>query len=351
MERRHHKTDRLSLFARHLMVEWRRLKLPVSNETIVLAVSGGADSTGLLLGLQELSSAGKISVQICIAHLDHQLRAESRKDAKFVTALGQQFGYEVVVGRAKVKDIAHANGDNLEQAARRLRYDFLERTARRKRSCFVLTGHTMDDQAETVLLRLMRGSGGIGLSGMDVKRPISKGSEIQLVRLLLGVRRSETEDYCRSRKTAVLADEMNEDERFARVRVRKQLLPLMHSFNNRIVEALSRAANLLREDSDELVGNAADLLKAASIPPNNATSKVWPLDVYLLANAASPVRRRALRLWISEAQGHARRLEMVHLTAVEKLLQGTSGGRVVELPDGAKVRRRQGRLEFEAKND
>jgi tRNA(Ile)-lysidine synthase len=186
---------------------------------------------------------------------------------------------------------------------------------------------------------------------MDAVRPIRKGSDVQLVRLLLGVRRSETEDYCRRRKTAVVADEMNEDERFSRVRVRKQLLPLMHSFNNRIVEALSRTAILLREDSDELVRSAAQLLKAATIPPSKATSKRAQLNVNLMANAASPVRRRALRLWISQAQGHTRRLEMVHLTAVEKLLEGRSGGRVVELPNGVKVRRRQGRLEFEAEND
>jgi len=351
MERRHYKNVRLSQFARHLMAEWRRLKLPTSNDSIVVAVSGGADSTALLLGIEELSAKGKLSLHVRVAHLDHGLRAASRKDAKFVKTLGQELGFEVTVGRADVKERAQKTGDNLEQAARRERYQFLERTARRKGARYVLTGHTMDDQAETVLLRLMRGSSSLGLGAMEALRPIHKGSDIQLARLLLDVRRSETEDYCRRRKTAVLTDEMNEDQRFARVRVRTQLLPLMHSFNNRIVEALSRTAGLLREDSDELIERATDLLLSAIIPPDKSQTELTPLDVNILAKASSPVRRRALRLWISENQGHTRRLEMAHLKAVERLLLGNSGGRVVELPDGAKVRRRQGRLEFEAEND
>ncbi len=351
MERTPHKTVRLSRFAGHIMTEWRRLKLPTSSDSVLVAVSGGPDSTALLLGIEELRAKGKLSLHVRVAHLDHGLRPESRKDAKLVKALGQELGFEVTVGRAQVKERAEETGDNLEQAARRARYEFLERTARSKGARFVLTGHTMDDQAETVLLRLMRGSSSIGLAAMEALRPIHKGSDIQLARLLLGVRRSETEDYCRRRKITVLTDEMNEDERFARVRVRKQLLPLMQSFNNRIVEALSRTAGLLREDSEELVERATDLLLSAVIPPSKPQSKLTPLDVNILAKASSPVRRRALRQWISENQGHTRRLEMAHLRAVEKLLLGNSGGRVVELPDGARVRRRQGRLEFEAEND
>src|SRR5215813_5968524 len=346
MARRHYKTARLSQFASQLMAEWRRLKLPISNDSVVVAVSGGADSTALLLGIEELSAKKKLSLHVHGAHLDHGLRPSSRQDAKFVKTLGQELGFEVTVGRAKVKELAQKSGDNLEQAARRARYQFLERTARSKGARYVLTGHTMDDQAETVLLRLMRGSSSVGLGAMEALRPIHKGSDIKLARLLLGVRHSETEDYCSRRKVAVLVDEMNDDEQFARVRVRKQLLPLMHSFNNRIVEALSRTAILMREDSEELIERATDLLLSAIVPPSKPQSKLTPLDVNILAKASSPVRRRALRLWISENQGHTRRLEMAHLKAVEKLLLGNSGGRVVELPDGAKVRRRQGRLEF-----
>jgi tRNA(Ile)-lysidine synthase len=213
----------------------------------------------------------------------------------------------------------------------------------------------MDDQAETVLLRLMRGSAGLGLGGMEALRPLSKTSNIKLVRPLLWARRVETEDYCRIRKTQFLVDEMNDDQTFARVKVRKQLLPLMQSFNQKVVEALSRTATQLREDGAVLSNNSGALLEQAAVSNQQGDlddeTKPLALDVKVLANAPPALRRRALRQWLSDARGSARRLEMVHLLAVERLLEGAAGGRVVELPQGGRVRRIRNRLEFESEND
>jgi tRNA(Ile)-lysidine synthase len=332
-----------------VLVEWRKLKLPFSEETVIVAVSGGADSTALLLALDELRSAHKLSVTLCVAHLDHKLRASSTKDAKWVAELSEKLGYECVIGRSKVAEIARENADNLEQAAREARYAFLERTAKRKSANYVLTGHTMDDQAETVLLRLMRGSAGAGLGGMERVRPLGKSSAVKLVRPLLWARRSETETYCRLRKTGFLSDEMNDDQKFARVKVRQQLLPLMQSFNNKIVEALSRTASQLREDAAVLLNDSDALLKRAAVLDqlDDDETRMPALDVKVLAAAPPALRRRALRQWISDARGSSRRLEMVHLLGVEKLLEGATGGRVVQLPGGSRVKRKRNRLEFE----
>ena len=342
---------RLTQFARMLLVEWRKLRLPVSGETILVAVSGGADSTALLLALEELKRQQKLYPDICVAHLDHRLRKSSARDAKWVAELAARLGFHIVIGRSKVAADARANKDNLEQAARKARYAFLERTAKRVAASYVLTAHTMDDQAETVLLRLMRGSGGSGLGGMEAVRPLTKDGSIKLVRPILWARRIETEDYCRFRKTAYLSDEMNDDQTFARVRVRKQLLPLMQSFNNRVVEALSRTAAQLREDGAVLFNDSGALLRQAVVSTQQHETGTPALDVKVLANAAPALRRRALREWLTEARGSARRLEMVHLLAVEKLLEGNAGGRLVELPGGGRVRRRRDRLEFEFEND
>ena len=333
-----------------LLVELRKLKLPLSDETVIVAVSGGADSTALLLALDELRSAHKLSVKLCVAHLDHRLRESSGKDARWVAELAEKLGYECVVGHSKVAELARSRTDNLEQTARDARYRFLERTAKRKSANYVLTGHTMDDQAETVLLRLMRGSAGSGLGGMDLLRPLGKNSSIKLARPLLWARRSETESYCRTRKTEFLRDEMNDDQKFARVKVRQQLLPLMQTFNNKVVEALSRTASQLREDAAVLLNDSDALLKQAAVLDqlDEDETPAPVLDVKVLASAPPALRRRALRQWISEGRGSSRRLEMVHLLAVEKLLDGTAGGRVVELPGGSRVRRKRNRLEFEA---
>ena len=342
---------RLTQFARMLLVEWRKLRLPGSGETVVVAVSGGADSTALLLAIEELKTQQKLYTPICVAHLDHRLRKSSSKDAKWVSELAAKLGFRAVIGRSKVAEDADANSDNLEQAARKARYAFLERTAKRVSAKYVLTAHTMDDQAETVLLRLMRGSGGYGLGGMEAVRPLAKNSSIKLVRPILWARRIETEDYCRLRKIQFLSDEMNDDQTFARVRVRQQLLPLMQSFNNRVVEALSRTAAQLREDGAVLFNNSGALLRQAVVSTQENETDSPALDVKVLAKAPPALRRRALREWLSEARGSARRLEMVHLVAVEKLLEGNAGGRVVELPGGGIVRRRRNRLEFEFDND
>jgi len=339
---------RLNQFARLLFAEWRRLKLPIAGETLVVAVSGGADSTALLLAIEELKTNNKLHTDICVAHLDHRLRKSSAKDANWVADLAAKLGYRSVIGRSKVAEDARAASDNLEQAAREARYAFLQKTAKRVAANYVLTGHTMDDQAETVLLRLMRGSAGAGLSGMQAIRPLTRDSSIKLARPLLWARRLDTEDYCRLRRVQFLSDEMNDDEKFARVKVRKQLLPLMQSFNNRIVEALSRTAAQLREDGAVLSNSSEALLQRALI---ESETKTPVLDVKVLSEAPPALRRRALRQWISEARGGMRRLEMVHLSAVENLLEGTAGGRVVELPSGGRVRRRQNRLEFESEND
>jgi tRNA(Ile)-lysidine synthase len=340
---------RLNQFPRMLLAEWRKLKLPMAGETIVVAVSGGADSTALLLAIDELKRHNKLFTEICVAHLDHRIRKSSSKDAKWVSELAAKLGFRSIIGRSKVAEDARAAGDNLEQAARETRYAFLERTAKRVSANYVLTAHTMDDQAETVLLRLMRGSAGAGLGGMETMRAMAKNSSIKLVRPLLWARRMDTEDYCRLRKTEFLADEMNEDLKFARVKVRKQLLPLMQSFNNRIVEAISRTASQLREDSDVLFNDSDALLQQAAVSTEGSgdETKVPVLDVKVLASAPPALRRRALQHWLADARGSTRRLEMVHLLAVEKLLEGNAGGRVAELPSGGRVRRKRNRLEFE----
>jgi tRNA(Ile)-lysidine synthase len=363
--------------------EWRRRGWPARGERVTVAVSGGADSTALLLALEELLKAGLLEIEVSAAHLDHGLRGESgREDALWVSELARSLGFECVVGRASVGERARDERDNLEQAARRARYEFLAVEARRAGARAVLSAHTLDDQAETVLLRLLRGSGADGLGGMAAARGLEEGGEVCLRRPLLGwARRADTEGYCRERGVEFRADAMNEDERFARVRVRRRLVPLLETFNPRAVEALARAAELLREDSAVLERLAAVLLEEARAVVRESRAEVreepaeikdgpaeveewsadvrearagaverregaWPLRVEVLGAALPGLRRRALRLWVARGRGGLRRLSRAHLLAVEKLLEGTRGGRVAELPGGGSVERRRGLLLF-----
>jgi len=340
----------LSRFARSLRREWKHLRLAEADQIVLIAASGGADSLALLLALDELVKAGNLKIKLVVAHLDHKLRgAASKSDAVWVAKLAKQLRLEIKVGSVDVKKRAAGRKDNLEQAARRSRYEFLARTAKSKKAGLVLTAHTMDDQAETILLNLLRGSGGDGLGGIEPLRPLVQGKETLLVRPLLSwARRADTEGYCRLRDIEYRQDEMNLDESFARVRVRRQLLPLMETFNPKVILGLTRTAELLREDTAALDSAAARLLELAgegNAAANGNANSLLRADLLALAQPA--LRRRALRRWLGLCRGDLKRLERVHIVAVEKLVFGDRGARVIELPGGSKVSRRRGWLRFD----
>jgi len=330
------------------MNECRRLLPPPAGPTLVIGVSGGADSTALLLALDELIHAKKLPASLVVAHLDHGLRPEAGADARWVKSLAKELGHRATVGKAAVRKRAMKSRDNLEQAARRARYDFLARVAGKNRAAAVLVAHTMDDQAETVLLNLIRGSGADGLSGIEPVRRLNEGSNILLVRpFLRWARRADTEKYCQDRGVDFREDAMNTDEQFARVRVRRKMLPQMRTFNPKIVEGLARTAELLREDVAALASAAARLVELSREEVSSSRNQtVSRLRIDLMAMAPAAVRRRALRQWIAEQRGDLRRIEMVHLLAVESLVTGNRGGRTIELPGGSRVSRKQGWLNF-----
>jgi tRNA(Ile)-lysidine synthase len=222
----------LSLFARKLFRSWEELELPRAGEPIVIAVSGGADSVAMLLAVEELSGAGRLKASVVAGHFDHGLRQESSKDAVWVKALAESLGFTALVGSGNVAEQAGVSRDNLEQAARRARYAFLHQAALETGARFVLTAHTLDDQAETVLMRLVRGSGTDGLVGVAQKRPLEWSDHVQLVRPLLSwARRFDTESYCKERGVQFRLDTMNEDEEFSRVYIRKKVIPLLEKLN------------------------------------------------------------------------------------------------------------------------
>ncbi len=347
------KRPRLSRFAQSLLREWIKLDLSMKNASAVVAVSGGADSVALLLSLDELIQADKLKIEILVAHLNHRLRGKaSEADARWVASLAKKLGHKASIGSVDVKRRAAKTGDNLEQAARRARYEFLVQKAGAvgagAGARLVLTAHTMDDQAETVLLNLLRGSGSSGLGGVEPVRPISADSKILLARPLLSwAERQDTENYCREQSVEFRTDEMNVDEKFVRVRVRRQLVPLMQTFNPKLVAGLTRTAELLREDSSALDRAALMLLELSQGSASGVVEETGTgLKLDLLVAAPSALRRRALRLWIEHCRGDLKRLERVHIVALEGLLLGDRGGRVIELPGGARVSRKRGLLHY-----
>ena len=320
-------------FTREFLTEWRRLGLPFTGERAVAAVSGGADSVSLLLVLAELMRRRKITNEVVVAHFDHGLRGkESNADAEFVRELAGSLGYQFELGRGRV-----AKKGNLEQNARLARYAFLAKTAERHKAFAVLTAHTLNDQAETFLLNLIRGSGPGGLAAMRPIRPL-EGTEANLVRpMLRWAKREETEDFCLARGVNFRSDAMNRDSRFTRVRIRTELLPLLKTFNPKIVEQIARTASLMPAAESESANAAAG--------ENDASE----LRLALLRKMDGPGLRNTLRQWIKANRGSLRGITHKHIEGVERLVRSEKSGKTAELPSGAAVSRRAGRLIYEPK--
>jgi tRNA(Ile)-lysidine synthase len=278
---------------------------------VVVAVSGGADSTALLLLLADL--ADELGLVLHVAHFDHRTRPkQSALDADFVAKLANRVGAPIRVGRAE-------RATTSEDDARRARYEFLRRAAREIGATAIATGHTRDDQAETVLLHLTRGTGLNGLAGM---RALRNG----IARPLLTIGRKETAAVCRAVRIRPRTDPTNRSLRFARNRIRGKVLPELAKINPRVVEAIARFA-------DAAVSLDATEASAARAALDRATTAA---GIALDGLPTGDVRDEALALAWERATG--RPLGARHRAALARLVASTSGSRSLDLPGGRAVR-------------
>lgn len=213
--------------------------------TVVAAVSGGADSVALLRALHAIRERGP--GRLCVAHFNHHLRgAESDADEAFVVELATRLGLECRVGHAPAEIVFSYAGQGPEALARGHRYDFFRRTADELGARYLVTAHTADDQAETILHRILRGTGIAGLAGIARARTLSAATT--LIRPLLGLRRPDLEHYLAQCQQSYRGDSSNADPRFTRNRIRRELLPhLAQAYNANVVHALLRLGTLADE--------------------------------------------------------------------------------------------------------
>lgn len=270
-----------------------RCRFP-SGETLHCAVSGGADSLTLLL------LACRTERKVTAWHVDHGLRSDSANDFAFVNDIAVRLGVE-----AELRTVRVEQGPNIEARARDARFAVLPPN--------VLTGHTGDDQAETVIINLLRGSGTAGLSGMT-----REGHP------LLGLRRHETRSLCDELGLTPLSDPMNEDDRFQRVRIRNEVLPLLGDVAKRdVVDVLVRQSELLRDD-DDLLDELAAMIDVH--------------DAKAVTQAPIALARRAIRQWLADPLPP-------NAATVERVLAVARGeATACDIGDGRQVRRSQQRL-------
>jgi bifunctional protein TilS/HprT len=313
-------------------------------DVVVVAVSGGPDSLCMLHMLHTMHT--DLGITLHVAHLDHMLRgAESAAEAAFVAATAHEWGLPVTVAAVDVGALARETRDNLHQAARAARYAFLARVAQQQGAHAVAVAHNADDQAETLLMHLLRGAGPAGLRGMRPisdfrflisdfrlidgdENPKSKIQNPKLVRPLLNITRAEIEHYCAEHGLVPRRDLTNLDHRATRNRIRHELLPLLIEYNPHIVAALGRTAAVCADEHD-LVLQALDAAWSAlaCVRPGavDFVGEAWRTLHPALQRAAL---RRAYALLGGDAT-----LELEHVEAARALAAGGVGGRA-ELPGG-----------------
>ena len=282
-------------------------------DKVLAAVSGGLDSMVLLDVLDRLRAGA--GIELCVAHLDHRLRRASAGDRRFVEEAARSRGLACRSGRRDVGRYARENGLSIEDAARQVRYRFLEEAAGREGARWIALGHHADDQAETFLLRLLRGSGLTGLGCMSVVR------DDRYIRPLLRFRRKDLEAYARAAGLEFREDASNRDPRFARNRIRHELLPLLRKYNPRIVEVLGRTARLLEDEDgflEEIARKAARGLVEKPAEWGGFSSGKIVLDASRLLDYHIAVQRRVVRALL---QGLSEREGPFDFGQVEKVLE------------------------------
>lgn len=318
--------------------------LVTAGERVCVAVSGGADSVALLVALHEANDANRhkepLGVVLSAVHVHHGLRAEADADEAFVRELCERLGVALVVERVDVAARQAAEREGMEEAARELRYGVFWRLMATGRADVLATAHTLDDQAETVVMKLLRGAWTEGIGGIApaVERG-GKESIGRIVRPMLGVRRAEVEQFLRGRGQAWREDATNCDVSLMRNRVRHELMPVLRGFNPGVDGAMARLSEIARDEEAFWQTEVARVLPQVVLPGRpvrgggRAVSTVTgngscAVEVERLRAMAPALRRRVLR---AAARGLGVRISAEE-TAKLLALAGLGGGMAMMVP-------------------
>jgi tRNA(Ile)-lysidine synthase len=329
----HAKVDRrhpiLTALHQHVRRTIRRHGLCPPGTRLLIALSGGSDSVALALLLAELAAHGDFRL-VSLAHLNHRLRPTAGRDEQFCRDFAATAGLPIVIDAIDVQAYAASERLSVEEAARRARYSFLHRAAADVEAERIAVGHTRDDQAETFLLKLIRGAGSAGLGGIYPRRGA-------VIRPLLDVSRDDLRGYLEARGQGWVEDESNDALENPRNRIRHRVLPEMdRAYGGPVRPAIARSAALVREDGqwlDEL--SARRFAELAVTSPDGLR-----LDAAALGAEPVPVRRRVLLEAIRTVAGH-REVGLEHVEAGLEVLAGGCAG--ADVP-GGRVELRRGQL-------
>ena len=305
-----------------------------SGDKIVVAVSGGPDSVCLLKILFQLQRW--LNISLIVAHLNHGLRPkEDERETEFVANLSRSLNLTLAYDKAD--NLTKAHGSSIEEKARKIRYQFLEKVLDEYHAQKVALGHNMNDQAETVLMHLLRGTGPTGLSGIPPIR------QKRFIRPLIDITRDEIHTYLKQKDISFMMDSSNLEKRYLRNKLRLELIPLLLNYQPRLIEHLGELASLCRQEDQFMEEEAKKGLQMVTLDSSGHSLEL-SLDTF--KGLSTPLRYRILRQAIKQVKGDLRRIDIGHIKAIIDLADSVRPQIRMNLPEDLMVKRIYDRLRF-----
>jgi len=299
----------------------RKFGLLKQNDRVIVGISGGPDSVALILSLRGIAKEFNLTLHAC--HLDHMLRKDSAGDAAFVRKLCEKLSVPVTIEQIPAGALSQKGC--VEELARSWRLKFFFKIAKEIKAGKIALGHNFDDQAETVLMRLLRGSGLSGLSGILPKRTIDK---FTIIRPLLEIRRSEIEKFLRRKKIIPRIDKSNFEDIYLRNRLRHYLLPLLEKkYNRNIKETLCNTGRLAADDYDYLIKTAMTYCEKLG----------KKISIKKFEKLHPAIQKLVLRLNFQKLKGDTRTLSARHIEEIEDMVRNRPLNSIVDLTSGISV--------------
>jgi len=305
------------------------------SDSVLVGVSGGADSVALVHVLKEIAPI--FSIKLGIAHLNHSLRGnESDADAGFVVSLSEKLNLPCYTAKEDIVEYKNKHGFSLEEAGRRVRYAFFENIAQREGFNKIALGHTSDDNAELVLMYLIRGSGPLGISGIPPVRGVFK-TNLLIIRPFIKTARSDIINYISAKRLSYVVDKSNMDMKYLRNKIRHNLIPeLKENYNPKIVETINRLASIMRSEDEWMENELKSILNKNILFAENNRIVLSVSGMNALHPAA---KRRITRSAIEKVKGNLRRISYSHVELVAAQLVSDSDSWSLDLPDRIRVTR------------
>jgi len=334
------------IFIKELEDRFRKViydnQLFVTKDVVVIGVSGGPDSLALLLLM--LKFQVELDLKIVVAHLNHGFRQEAEEEALYVEKLCKEYNLIIEVKRVSVPEFMEKERLGAQEAARKVRYLFYEEILNKYNAKKLVLAHHADDQAETVLMRLLRGSGPAGISGMSM---VKKIKWYTIIRPLLNIHKSELEEYCHYSHVTPQMDQSNYSKKYFRNRIRLEIIPFLQKYEPQIISHLNQFADIMREENQLIWKLAENALREMIISHDEDEVKI-SLDRFLKNNIA--IQRRILHLLLNKLKNSTKEISFHHIDIIIKEINSAKSTTTLNLPTGILFQKQYKQLIFSKKN-